>query len=71
MLRVPKICNVCAPACCGNGLICLHAGAPRTEAGHANVVLIIITVICGIAFAGAAAFAVYQHRKYGQSIMTT
>ncbi|CAL5220141.1 g2099 [Coccomyxa viridis] len=39
------------------------SGAPRTEAGHANVVLIIITVICGIAFAGAAAFAVYQHRK--------
>ena len=42
---------------------CLSAGgAPRTKAGHTNVVLIIIAVLCGIAFAGAAVYAVYQHR---------
>ena len=41
---------------------CLPAGAPRTKAGHTNVVVITIAIICGIAFAGAATFAVYQHR---------
>ena len=37
-------------------------GAQRTKAGHTNVVLIVIAVLCGIAFAGAAVYAVYQHR---------
>lgn len=40
----------------------LLAGAPRTKAGHTTVVVTAIAIICGIAFAGAAAFAVYQHR---------
>ena len=40
----------------------LPAGAPKGKAGHTNVVPIIIAIICGVAFAAAVAFAVYQHR---------
>jgi len=42
---------------------CLSAGgAPRMKAGHTNSVLFVIAVLCGIAFAGAAVYGVYQHR---------
>lgn len=65
MLHAPRVCRqiLYASPWCEDGLVRLLAGAPRTKAGHANVVLIIIAVICGVAFAGAAVFAVYQHRR--------
>lgn len=40
------------------------SGGSKRPSHHANAVLIIVAVLCFIAFAGTGAFAVYQHRKH-------
>jgi hypothetical protein len=47
----------------------LFAGDPKGPSHHANAVLIVVTVLCAVGFAGASTFAIYKHRKHRSTSM--